>query len=1143
MSENDSLLESERLATLRQYGVLDTPPEKDFDDLVALIAHICDTPIALISLVDRDRLWFKAKFGITATETPRRQTFCDHAIAAQDLFVVPDTACDGRYVSYPVVSGPQKIRFYAGAQLISPEGHALGNLCVLDVRPRRLSEQQSQALAVLGRHVMTQLELRRKTLEAARVNQALLGILEDTRAAEAALRASEELTHDVLDSMQSHIAVLSADGRIVAVNEAWRRFAQDNPDARRELLPRAEVGANYLQRALDVRPGLEHQASIARDGLHEVLDRRRKRFTFEYAMQSQGTTRWFILSAAPLRSGQGAVISQLEITERKQAEEQTRLSNERLQLVARATNDALWDWDVRFDLAWGNATFCEMLGHPPSVISAAEQTWIERVHPDDRERVGDSMRAAMAGDAEYWSDEYRIVTRKGEVLDVLDRAIIVRNGAGAPVRVIGAMMDITARKQAEIRINHLNRVYTVLSEINQNIVREKDRQAMLEASCRISVDKGGFGLAWIGMRESSPGQPIRIAAFATNGPMTRQALDAIANAPPGQRCAFTNLALAEGRHGICYDIATDPLSAGWREHALELGYRSMASFPLREGDTVVGVFNLYATETDFFDDEEVRLLDELATDISFALTVDAKERQRRRMELDLRTSEERFREVVENIHEVFWVFNPAGGELLYVSPAFATVWGIPLETLRANPKAWLQAVHPDDQPRIRSALAVKQTRGDYDEVYRIRRPDGTERWIRDRAFPVRDAAGVVQRVVGTAEDITAQRQLEQELRQSQKMEAIGLLAGGVAHDFNNILAAIMMQAEIAGAIEAVPQEAGALLEEIKTAASRAASLTRQLLAFGRRQVMQPRNIDLNEVVDNLSSMLQRLLGEGVRLKIDLDPAPLITFADAGMLGQLLMNLVINSRDAMPSGGELHIQTSSRQLGRTESRLIPDTVPGEYVSLRVTDTGVGIPPDIQSRIFEPFFSTKEPGKGTGLGLATVFGIVKQHGGAIRVQSEVGRGTTFEVLLRTAEPADDAANAEPASKAGEARRGTETVLVVEDEQSVRLLTRMVLERQGYRVLEAANGREALEVWQRHVGRIDLLFTDIVMPEGMSGRDLADRLRERRPDLKVIFTSGYSADIAGREFSLEPGQNFLQKPTRPQAIVEAVRRCLDG
>jgi PAS domain S-box-containing protein len=515
--------------------------------------------------------------------------------------------------------------------------------------------------------------------------------------------------------------------------------------------------------------------------------------------------------------------------------------------------------------------------------------------------------------------------------------------------------------------------------------------------------------------------------------------------------------------------------------------------------------------------------------------------ERKAAEQAVQRSEERFRELAENIREVFWMTDPAKNQILYISPAYEKIWGRTCASLTEWPRQWLEAVHPDDRTRITESIVIKQARGDYDEEYRIQRPDGTTRWIHDRAFPVRSEKGEVFRVVGTAEDITERRQLEEQFRQSQKMEAVGQLAGGVAHDFNNILTVMMMQAALTAAEDNLPGTVRDGLREIRAAAERAASLTRQLLLFSRKQVMQSRQLDLNEIVTGLTKMLQRIIGEDVRLQLNLHPRPLLTRADAGMLDQVLMNLVVNARDAMPGGGRLFIETSEKTFTAAEAVAIPDAAPGRYVCLRVTDTGCGIAPENLSRIFEPFFTTKEPGKGTGLGLATVFGIIKQHNGALAVESEIGKGTTFRLFLR-ADVVTAKSRAETTVQTPP-RGGTETILLVEDEPSVRILTRVVLERAGYHVLEAAHGIEALKIWDQATVKIQLLLTDIVMPEGIGGRELAARLRQRTPGLRVVFTSGYSADIAGRELTLQVGENFIQKPASPHLLLETIRRCLDA
>jgi PAS domain S-box-containing protein len=775
-------------------------------------------------------------------------------------------------------------------------------------------------------------------------------------------------------------------------------------------------------------------------------------------------------------------------------------------------------------------------------ISGYSAEEVAQMHPldffagDDRRLVAEKLREVLeSGES---SIEASFVAKGGQATPYFFTSKrIIFDGAAC---LLAMGIDITERKQAEFRIQHLNRVYAVLTDINQAIVREKDPPTMFAAACRIAVEKGGFRLAWIGMLDP-PSHHLQIKAHAGADGGTLEILNAMIEADPPGGCSFTWRPLHTGQREICNDIANDPQTALWRGSALERNYRSMAAFPLKVGRLVIGTFNLYSGEENFFDAEEMRLLEELSMDISFALEVYDRDLQRQRAEEDLRTSEERFRQVVENIHEVFWIADPLKNQMLYVSTAYEAIWGRSRASLYEFPRTWMDVIHAEDRSRVMEAAKTKKIRGEYDEIYRITRPDGSERWIHDRAFPIRDALGEVHRIVGTAEDVTVQRQLEEALRQSHKMEAIGQLAGGVAHDFNNILAAMMMQVHLASSAKDVPKEVQHLLDDLQAAAERAASLTQRLLAFSRQQVLQPRQIDLNETVISLTKMLERILGEDVHLQLTIHPHPLTTWVDAGMLDQVLMNLLVNARDAMPGGGQLLIETAEKIFTEEDARFIPDATPGRHVCLRVTDTGCGIPPEILPRIFEPFFTTKEPGKGTGLGLATVFGIVKQHGGVIQVESEVGLGTTFQTYLRASEPAKVAAT--KVSKKLQWRGGEETILLVEDEPEVRMVTSVVLERHGYQVLEAGDGIEALRIWERHAGSIDLLLTDIVMPEGISGQELAGRLRERRPKLPVIFTSGYSPEIAGRELTLKPGQNFIPKPSRPQELLETVRRCLDN
>jgi two-component system cell cycle sensor histidine kinase/response regulator CckA len=620
----------------------------------------------------------------------------------------------------------------------------------------------------------------------------------------------------------------------------------------------------------------------------------------------------------------------------------------------------------------------------------------------------------------------------------------------------------------------------------------------------------------------------------------------------------------------------------------------------------------------------------------------------------LRESEARFREIAEKVGAVLWVTDPAKTRMLYVSPAYEEIWGRTCASLYEKPMSFVEAIHPDDREGVLARMA-SQASGEYDEVYRILRPDGSLRWIHDRAFPVHGPGGAVVRVVGNAQDITELKQTEQalresearhrglfesapdgilvadsagtyvdvnpsglrmlgysrdeligmksadilaprefsrvdaalteinqgvehrhewqfrrkdgsvfdadvlatvmadgrilavvrdaserkrmeeQLRQSQKMEAVGRLAGGVAHDFNNELGVILGYTELL--MRHASEAQRGKLDQILKATQRATGLTRQLLAFSRKQIVDQKVLDLNALLSDLEKMLGRLIGEDIDLAIvpgaDLGQVK----ADPGQLEQVVMNLCLNARDAMPDGGLLRIETANAVLDAGHAAHHEPIAPGRYVMLAVSDTGGGIEAEILPKIFEPFFSTKAPGKGTGLGLAMVYGIVKQAGGYVWVYSELGQGTAFKIYLpRIDEPPlapDVQETAMPA-------KGWETILLVEDQGALRAIAGEILEEHGYRVIQAAGANDAIELASHHPEPIHLLVTDVVMP-GMNGRALFESLVATRPGLRVLYMSGYTDDVIAHRGVFDSGTLLLAKPFTALALLGRVRAAL--
>ena len=517
---------------------------------------------------------------------------------------------------------------------------------------------------------------------------------------------------------------------------------------------------------------------------------------------------------------------------------------------------------------------------------------------------------------------------------------------------------------------------------------------------------------------------------------------------------------------------------------------------------------------------------------------------------ELNNSEENYRKVVETAQCIILRLDGTG-RILFLNKFARDLFGF--NTLEITGRSALGCIMPQVSTQGEDLTAefgeMLRQPGSYDHFQRESVcQDGRRIWISWANVPKYDDQGRLSELLCVGTDLTEVKENEEKRRQQElkvqhlkRMETLGQLAGGIAHDFNNILGAIIIQTELTGDLKDLPDHAKDDLKLIRESAERAANLTRQLLLFSRKQVMQPCNLDLNGMVTNITKMLRRIIGEDIIVELRLHPTPVLTHADPGMMDQILMNLTLNSRDAMPEGGNLVIETGTLSLGDDAAQYNPEAVKGDYVSLSVTDSGCGISPEIQSKIFEPFFTTKEVGKGTGLGLATVYGIVKQHRGFIGFSSTPGSGSSFHIYLPAVNPIQTAGSAKLDHSLN--RDGSGTILLVEDDSTMRFTTQVLLKKNGYQIFDAENGVEAMALWEKHHDQIDLLITDMVMPAGISGLQLADKLKSLNPGLRIIIMSGYSMELAGKEFTDSSSVKFLYKPFSTDIFLQTIRQALEG
>ena len=692
----------------------------------------------------------------------------------------------------------------------------------------------------------------------------------------------------------------------------------------------------------------------------------------------------------------------------------------------------------------------------------------------------------------------------------------------------------TGAQKAE---NTFKKLPQALAQLDQQVLAMVMAHAalpdVLDTLCR-NIERHYSGLLCSVLLLDADDNTLRHCAAPTLPREYAQSLDGVPIGPCSGSCGT---AVYRRQQVIASDIATDPLWKDYRHLALPHGLRACWSTPIASQDGgILGTFAVYYREPRLPEEEHLQL-------IAHATHVAAIAMEWGRDKAQLSAAESRYRTLVERLPAVTYVAElGACGPWRYVSPQIQSMLGFSPAEWLSDPAIWINRIHAEDRETV---LAVEENfqknRDLFQAEYRLLARDGRILWFRDEAVMLPTAEGQPCLMQGVMYDITERKRLEDQLRHSQKMEAVGLLAGGVAHDFNNLLMLIQAHNERLRAGLAVNAAAQKESQGIEHAVTRAASLTGRLLAFSRKQVLQPRVLALNEVLAEVARMLDRLIDKNIVLRVSPDPKLWPVKADPGQVEQLIMNLAVNARDAMPQGGQLVIETRNAEISGAHPRLRDGMRPGQYVILVVSDNGIGMDSETQAHMFEPFFTTKEPGKGTGLGLAIVYGVVKQLGGWTYVDTKPGQGTNFEIYLPRAEEAKAPAAADRILDLNTVPRGTETILLVEDEAGIRELASDFLQGRGYMVLTAMDGDEALRIADGHEDLIHLLVTDIVMPN-IGGKELAQRLRKVRPQIKVLLMSGYPDHPALASTEAGGHMTVLQKPFSLDMLAHKVRGLLD-
>lgn len=933
--------------------------------------------------------------------------------------------------------------------------------------------------------------------------------------------AKERLLSAIVESSNDAIIAKTLDGVILS----WNRGAES---------VYGYCAAETIGRSVSMLFPADHPDELTEIKTHIARGERIEHYTTE-RVRKDGKRITIALTISPIWDGAGTIVGASsiahDVTERERAEQALKLSEDRLRKAQRLARIGSWELDlVTNNLIWSDEIY-RIFEISPEQFGASYDAFLELIHPDDRATVNTAYTDSVRNRNLYAID-HRLQFPDGRFKYVIEQCETFYAADGRPLRSIGTVQDITERKLAEEALQRLNRELRAISNCNQVVVRAADEKTLLNDICRIVCDEAGYRMAWVGYAESNADKTILPVAWAGAEDGYLADIDITWDDTDRGR-GPSGTAIRSGQTSCIQDFVTEPVAAPWRGRALQHGYRSSIALPLKdESGHAFGVLNIYSAEPDSFSPDEIRLLEELSGDLAFGIMVLRGRAEQKRAEEELVKSEASLRTLIQTIPDLIWLKN-AAGVYLSCNSMFERFFGAREADILGKTDYDFVDRELADSFREHDRKAMAAGKPSSNEEWITFADDGHRALLDTTMTPMYDAAGNLIGVLGIGHDITERRSLENQLRQAQKLEAIGTLTGGVAHDFNNILSVIIGFGSILEMKMATDDPLLDNVTQILTAADRAAKLTRSMLAFSRKQALEVKPENMNEIIAAMEKMIRRLIREDIELQISLTGEALPVLADAGQLEQVLLNLTTNAKDSMPNGGTITITTGQAELDDSFRSAHGYGEPGSYALISFIDSGAGMDADVRQRIFEPFFTTKEVGKGTGLGLAVCYGIIKQHGGYIVCYSEPGKGTSFRIYLplnRDATTAKAAATESPPP-----RGGTETILVAEDDAAVRELTTSILKEFGYAIIEAEDGAEAVAQFARHGEEIQLCLFDMIMPK-RNGMSAYEEIKKVRPDIRVLFMSGYQADAA------YAGVQLILKPVLPRELLQRVRELLD-